>query len=110
MSKKGWVMMAALLAICFTVRQAEAYDRHVMIINDSSRSIVAFYASNEDSDTWEENIFHGDYLLPGHQIRVNVDDGTGHCVYDFKAILRGGAEAVRRSLDVCRVQSWTITD
>jgi hypothetical protein len=107
MSKRWLVLLAILCAVCLT---AATYDRHVLLINKSSRSIVAFYASNEDSDSWEENILSDRYLSPGYQIRVNVDDGTGHCVYDFKAVLRGGATAIGRSINVCQVSSWTVTD
>jgi hypothetical protein len=99
--------------LCFTATSGQArphYDRHVTVINESSRSIVEFYASNEDTNSWEEDILGKTILPPGHRVRINVDDGTGHCVFDFKAVMRGGAKVIRRGVNVCRVGTWTITD
>ena len=111
MNKRGWILWTALLPVCFTTGPANAaYNRHVMVINSSSYSILALYASNEDSNSWEENMLHGRRLAPGGEVNVNVDDGTGHCVYDFKAVMRDGTEVIRRSLNVCYATSWTITD
>ena len=110
MYKRWWIPLVALFAICVTVGHAEAYDRRVRLINDSSRTIVSFYASNEDSDQWEEDILGRRVVPPGDEILINVDDGTGHCIFDFKAVMRGGATVVRRSLNVCQISSWTITD
>jgi|SRR6516165_8096821 hypothetical protein len=105
--------IAALSLVGLLRTNAGAYDRHVMIINNTSYDMVGFYASNVDSDSWQENILRNNDippLQPGQRLRVNVDDSTGHCMYDFKANFDNGSSAVRRRLDVCYTNSWTVTD
>ena len=105
--------IAALSLIGLLGTNAGAYDKHVMVINDTSYDMVGFYASNVDSRSWEENILRNNSispLQPGQKVRVNVDDGTGHCVYDFKAEFDNGSSAVHRRLDVCRTSTWTVYD
>jgi len=84
-----------------------------MIINHTSYDMVGFYASNVDSNSWQENILTNNNispLQPGQRLNVNVDNGTHHCMYDFKADFDNGSSAVRRRLDVCRTNSWTVID
>ena len=105
--------IAALSLISLLYTNAGAYDRRVMIINHTSYDMVGFYASNVDAGSWEENILINNNispLQPGQRLNVNVDDGTGHCIFDFKAAFDNGSSAVRRRLDVCRTNSWTVID
>jgi len=85
-------------------------NRRVKIINHASSSIYSFYASNVDSDSWEEDILGVETIPPGQSRIVNIDDGTGHCYYDLKAVLRDGRYAIRRKFNVCTEASWTVTN
>jgi hypothetical protein len=93
-----------------TAAQASAEDRRVRIINETRHVIVRFYASNVGAKTWEEDILGRDTLAPGESVTVNVDDGTGYCLYDFKAIFEDGDELVRNRIDVCKVSSYRYTE
>jgi hypothetical protein len=106
---------ASALALCLfglisTVVQAQE-NRYVRIINRASSSIRYLYASNIDSDDWQEDLL-GPFRIvtPNHYIDANIDDGTGHCLYDIKAVLSDGRVAVTRGLNVCTSGSWTVTD
>ena len=102
----------ALCLLSLTAGRAFAEEnRKVRIINRSSSPIEYFYASNVDSASWEEDILgRGRVLLPGYYIDVNIDDGTGHCLFDLKAVLANGKKAETRKVNVCRESSWTVTD
>jgi hypothetical protein len=88
----------------------QAQDRHVSVINETSRTLVSFYASNILRPGWEEDILGFNVLAPGHSVRVNIDDGTGYCWFDLKAVFADGSEAVRYGVNVCRIETWTIYD
>ena len=113
---RGVVMLlvAATILLSTSILSARATspqeDRRVRIINRASSAIYHFYASNVDSDSWEEDILGNRTIPPGKSVIVNIDDGTGHCMYDLKAVLRDGREAVRRRFNVCTQESWTVTD
>ena len=100
----------AAVALSTTGANADNEDRRVRIINNTSYTMQRFYASNVDTDDWEEDILGVDTLCPGRSLVVNIDDGTGHCMFDFKAVFNNGRSLVRQGVNVCRITSYTYTD
>ena len=100
----------AALFLASTAAGALAYDRHVVVVNDTSYDIHEFYASNVGAETWEEDILGENILYSGQQVRINIDDGSGYCKYDFKAVFEDGYEAIRNGVNVCEVDTYTYTD
>ena len=106
---------AAVTALCLltsvTSSAQSDENRHVKIINRASSPIRYLYASNVNQATWQEDLL-GPFtiLLPDHYIVANIDDGTGHCLYDLRAVLYDGREAVTPHFNVCTEPSWTVTD
>ena len=47
---------------------------------------------------------------PNLSVRINIDDGTGACIYDFKAVFSNGNEATRGKINVCEIGEYTYTD
>jgi hypothetical protein len=86
-------------------------NRRVRIVNQSSSTIRYFYASNVDRHGWEEDILGPMRVIaPGYYVNVNIDDGSGHCLYDLRAVLADNRQAVRYRFNVCTNSSWTVTD
>src|SRR6476469_664237 len=82
--------VTAVVALGVAAAPANAQDRHVQIINETQGAIVQFFASNVDRPNWEEDIL-GEAVLPvGQSVNINIDDGSGACVYDFKAVFEDG--------------------
>ena len=104
------IVMAALALIGLTAAPANAQDRHVEVINETQHAIVQFFASNVDRGTWEEDILGTDVLPVGSSVKINVDDGSGACLYDFKAVFEDGEELVRNGIDVCSIGTYTYTE
>jgi hypothetical protein len=86
---------------------AFAADRNVDVVNESSKAIKGFYASRTGLKSWEENIIKGDPIKSGETQPVDIDDGTGGCKFDFKAVFADGHEAVNENVDVCAISSVT---
>ncbi|HEY5072226.1 MAG TPA: hypothetical protein VII63_09355 [Caulobacteraceae bacterium] len=84
----------------------DGQNRHVKIINETSHTMVHFYASNVNTESWEEDILGRDVLRVGGDVVINIDDGTGHCLFDFKAVFDDGDALVRRNVNVCRVTTY----
>lgn len=99
--------LVATIAAIGLANPAYALDRRVKIINNSSYDMVAFFASNKGARTWEENIFGGDYLPAGYSIVVNIDDRSGYCKFDFRAVFENGADIVDPAVNVCEVATFT---
>jgi hypothetical protein len=102
------ILAVALGATLIGIATAQAEDRRIRIINETSLTMVKFQASNVGTDSWEEDIL-GRYMLgPGQSTVVNLDDGSGYCRFDLKATFRNGATVVKRALDVCHTSSWRV--
>ena len=104
------VVILCLSGLINTALQAQE-NRRVRVINRASSPIRYLYASNVDRGTWEEDILGPlRVIASGNYMDVNIDDGSGHCLYDVRAVLYDGREAVTRNLNVCTSGSWTVTD
>lgn len=90
---------------------AQSEDRRVRIVNETSSPIQYFYATNVDSSTWGPDLLGPLVMIyPNYYMVFNLDDGSGHCLYDLRAKLFDGREAIHRSFNVCTGASWTVTE
>jgi len=88
----------------------DGMDRHVMVYNNSSQTLMQLYASPVTSDNWEEDMLGSQVLASGANINANIDNGTNECNYDLKAVMADGKEHIHNAVNVCAVSSWTISD
>lgn len=100
--------LTLLLAIAAAPALADRYDRHVEIVNNTSQTMQRFFASHVDADDWEEDVLGDHTLGPWSQVTADIDDGSGYCLYDFRAVYRSGEIVVKRNVNVCEVSQWTI--
>jgi hypothetical protein len=111
-NKRAFFLAAAAAAsmIAAGVSDVSALDRRVRIINDSAYDIHEFYASSVGVTSWEEDILGRDILRSGTTLVINIDDGTGYCKYDFRAVFEDGDEAVTEGVNVCEISEFTYHD
>ncbi len=106
--------MRTLLLIAFallvSLSTARAEDRRIRLINESSYTIEEFHASNVSRRGWEEDILGRRVLKPGQSIVINLNDGSGYCRFDFLTVMSNGAKIEKRNVDVCKLETYRITD
>ncbi|MDB5561848.1 MAG: hypothetical protein JWN11_1266 [Hyphomicrobiales bacterium] len=100
----------AVVALFGATAAASAMDRHVNVTNGTKVKITEFYASSAGTKTWEEDILGKGVIEPGQAWNINVDDGTGYCKYDFKAVFADGDEAEKDGVNVCELSKFTFTE
>lgn len=105
--KAGLGGAIAAAALAATTLPAAALDRWVTIVNNTGYTMVRFYASHRDARSWEENIFGGKVLYSGYNVVVNIDDGSGYCIFDFKAVFDDGDEVESFGNNVCELSTFT---
>ena len=110
MAKSAALAAVAGAALLVGQASADTYDRRIVLVNNSSQVITHFYASNVGANDWQEDILGRSTLRPGQQARINLNDGTGYCRFDFRTVTQSGEEIVRRGVNVCAVSSYTLTD
>lgn len=109
---------ATILAISFAFlvllampSHATAQNRAVKIVNEASTPIYHLYVTNVGDDDWGPDQLGAFETIGYDRYRIfNMDDGTGYCMFDLKAVLSDGRVAIRRNFNVCRESSWTVTD
>ena len=107
----------AVLAAVLTVatlgtmgfQSTDGQDRRVLIINETGVTMTHFYASNSGQNNWEEDILGRDVLPSGSSVRINIDDGSGACVYDFRARFSDGDVLNRFRINVCEITEYRYT-
>lgn len=89
---------------------AFAEPRPVRIVNDTRHAIVRFYASTVGAGSWEADLLGAYRLSPGQSVTIDLDDGSGECLYDFKAVFDDGDEVVKAGIDVCGIEAYRYTE
>jgi hypothetical protein len=103
----GAAALGCLFLVSATFSTASAYNRKVTIQNKTRVPIVEFYASNTGTNNWQEDILGRDMLMPGQSVNINIDDGTGYCRYDFRAVFQDGDVLEEGGVNVCEVGTYT---
>ena len=108
------VMLIAGAGAGLGVDQAQAQsrdglDRRVRIHNQTGWTMVRFYASRASTSSWEEDILGSRVMRNGQSWRINIDDGTRSCVYDFRAEFSNGQVLQRFGVNVCRITDYHYT-
>jgi hypothetical protein len=91
-------------------RGKDGENRVVIIVNDRASDILRLYASRTTTDDWEENILSEQSIPAGKRVSINFDDGTGACLFDFRAVFRDNAVVHMFRLNVCEEVYWRIAD
>jgi hypothetical protein len=101
---------AAFLSLAAAGASHAAENRHVTIVNHTRHTITHFYASNTGSNDWEEDILGKDELARGETIDIDIDDGTGKCKFDFKAVFSDGESVEKTNINVCEIEEYEYTE
>ncbi len=100
---------ALFLSACTDTQTSVSANRMVTIGNTTGVTMTRFYASNITRSSWEEDIFGSDVLPSGRSINVNIDDGTGACLFDLKAVFADGDVVTQKNFNVCVESRWTVS-
>ena len=87
----------------------DGYNRRVRIHNQTGWTMLRFYASDSRKSDWEEDILGDSVLASGRSVTINIDDGSGACVYDFKAEFTNGQVLTRMNINVCQIADYYYT-
>lgn len=108
----GLALSVAALSGCVdtgTTYYSGSANRHVAVTNASGVTITNFYGSSVGASTWEEDILGSSVIPSGATVDINFDDGTGACLFDFKAVFADGSTAVEQGINVCTTTGVTVS-
>jgi hypothetical protein len=92
-------------------QSSDRENREVKVVNETSGSIYHLYISNVDQTQWGPDQLGFFQTIDSDRYRLfNMDDGSGHCLYDLQAVLGDGRKATTRNFNVCTQDTWTVVD
>ena len=101
----------AALALLASALPAAAQTVEFTLINNSSQSLHYFYTTPSNQDSWGEDLLGPDGTLEsGYQGTVTIGDGSDQCLYDFRFETGEGAMLEVAEVDICALNSYTLTD
>lgn len=103
-------LLFSIFFMSVTISDGFALDRRVRVHNETGYVMVSFFASNTGTNDWQEDILGREILSSGDSVMINIDDGTGYCRYDFKAVFDDGDEVEKYRVNVCEVADFTFTE
>ena len=103
------LLLLSMFFVLLASAAAFAGAQDFVLVNKTGVEINAVYVSPSKSNDWEEDILGDDVLENGQNVRINIDDGSGACIYDFKAEFTNGQELTRSRINVCEVSEYTYT-
>ena len=87
---------------------ASALDRWVELTNNTRMTIVEIYISQVGAERWNIDLLSNGFLAPASSVRVSVDDRAG-CLFDIKTIFDDGTTRLRRRVNICQMERYTIS-
>lgn len=102
---------AISLAVGMVSLPAFAQDVEFTLINASSHTLTYFYASPSDDETWGDDLLEDIGILEsGYEGTVFIGNGADTCLYDFRFETAEGAELDVMEIDICELESYTLSD
>ena len=80
---------------------SDGQNRNVSFVNNGKESIFYIYWANIASSTWSGDQLGSSTLPAGQSWQTTVDDGSGACRFNFRAVTAGGREILRNDINVC---------
>lgn len=102
--------LPALLLVA-AAAPAMAQDVEFTLINNSSHSLHYFYTTPSSENSWGEDLLgETGTLEAGYQGTVFIGDGSDQCLYDFRFETGEGHVLEVAEVDICALDSYTLTD
>jgi hypothetical protein len=109
--KKNILGSIAALALLASTLPAAAESVEFTIINNSSVDLYYFYTTPSTDESWGEDLLEDLGILEaGYQATATIGDGSGECLYDFKFLGENDEELIVTEVDICSLDSYTLTD
>ncbi len=102
----GLVMGVSPVIAAASGQSRDGHNRRVRVHNQTGWTITRFYAADARTHSWVQYPLGAPAMDPGRSWVLNIDDGSGACLYDLKAEFANGQNLVRPAVNVCVVADY----
>jgi hypothetical protein len=97
----------AIAAIALSASSAFAEGREMRIVNQTGFEIVEFFSLHKGEVDWGEDQLMGSPIGGDDERLIDLDDGSGYCLFSFRVIFDDGEELVSEDINVCDLTTFT---
>ncbi len=87
----------------------DGQNRRVRVHNQTGWTIVGLYAADPARADWRGDLLVPEVLATGDSAVIDVDNGSGACVYVVRAEFSNGERLERVGVNVCRIADYYFT-
>ncbi|MDP3379655.1 MAG: hypothetical protein Q8S53_14920 [Brevundimonas sp.] len=87
----------------------DGQNRRVRVHNQTGWTIVSLYAADPARTDWRGDLLVPEVLATGDSAVIDVDNGSGTCVYVLRAEFSNGERLERVGVNVCRIADYYFT-
>jgi hypothetical protein len=87
----------------------DGQNRRVRVHNQTGWTIVSLYAADPARTDWRGDLLTPEVLATGDSAVIDVDNGSGACVYVVRAEFSNGERLERVGVNVCRIADYYFT-
>ena len=87
----------------------DGQNRRVRVHNQTGWTIVSLYAADPARTDWRGDLLTPEVLATGDSAVIDVDNGSGACVYVVRAEFSNGERLERVGVNVCRIADYYLT-
>lgn len=92
-----------------TGQSADGQNRRVRIHNQTGWVLTGLQVTDVRREDWRLATLGRDTVPTGESVMVNVDDGTGACVYLIRAEFSNGQSLERTNVNACQIADYYFT-
>ena len=100
----GFSVVSALAA---AANPAFADGREIQIINQTGFEIIEFYSAYKDETDWGANLLTDQPIGGDDERLLDLEDGSGYCLYSFRVIFDDGEELISDDINICDLSTFT---
>ncbi len=100
----GFGVVSALVA---SIGPAFADGREMQIVNQTGFEIVEFFRAHKDAADWGEELLMGEAIGGYAERLLDLEDGSGYCLYSFRVIFDDGEELISEDINICDLPTFT---
>lgn len=103
-------IMAAAPFAAHAGNSRDGENRAIQINNNSDYEVYRIYYGVPGQAYYSRDLLGDDVIGSSSSQEVNVDDGSGRCIYNLKAVTRSGNTFWEKKLNVCTESEWNLTN
>lgn len=107
--REGGAAGAIAVRAAGPVRSRDAHSRRVRVHNQTGWTMTRFYALAARPNAREANLLGVEALASGGSWALDLDDGSGACVFDFRAEFANSQTLIRQGVNVCQIADYYFT-